>query len=472
MKSFYDWCVENDRMDLINLWSESNKYLPNEISCWSTEKIIFEYEGNSHPYKLDRITYQNPLYLRLINYKSKLYFEKHPIKIKKVKEPTIKNTIVSKNDKSYYYKAGHNRPDFKESLYDWCILNNRIDILDRWDYGLNEKSPKDYSSKSHCEIYLKCPKEIHDSELFMIMSITNMNIEVKCRQCNSFGQWLIDIYGSNAINDFWDYDKNVVNPFNITIGNQKTKVYLKNYEGITSVQRYPSSFIKSYERKSKNAGISKRNKQKRISSRHYLIDTYPHVEELWSDKNTLSFSSMYITYNDEEIYWKCENGIHEDYIRNVRDSKLSHFKCPHCLQIESISSLQESTLEYLKANYSYAILHEYDCTILPVNPLTGRKLPFDNEIIELKLIIEVHGQQHYDITGFTHLLAKYHNSTIQEELEYQKWKDEYKKEYALNKGYSYLELPYWTFNDNTYKTLIDNKIIELLEEPKQGSFLF
>ena len=54
MKSFYDWCVENDRMDLINLWSESNKYLPNEINCWSTEKIIFEYEGNSYSYKLDK----------------------------------------------------------------------------------------------------------------------------------------------------------------------------------------------------------------------------------------------------------------------------------------------------------------------------------------------------------------------------------------------------------------------------------
>ena len=44
--------------------------------------------------------------------------------------------------------------------------------------------------------------------------------------------------------------------------------------------------------------------------------------------------------------------------------------------------------------------------------------------------------------------------------------------YALNEGYSYLELPYWTFKDNTYQTLIDNKIIKLLEEPKQGSFLF
>ena len=467
MKSFYDWCVENDRMDLVNLWSEYNRFSPHEISCWSTKKILFEYEGNFHLYKLDRITYKNPLYLKLIKYKSKFYLEKCPIK-----EQEPRNKVVSKNDKEYYYKASSNRFTFKESLYDWCILNDREDILDRWDYELNKNSPKDYSSKSHCEIYLKCPKNIHTSELFMIMSITNMNIEVKCRQCNSFGQWLIDIYGSNAINDFWDYDKNNINPFGIQIGNRKIKVYLKNYEGASSVQRYPNSFVKSYERKSKNAGVSKRNKQKRISSRHYLIDMYPHIEELWSDKNKMSFGSMYITYNDEDIYWKCENGIHEDYVRNARDSKLSHFKCPYCMQIQSTSSLQESTLEYLKSNYPYSILHEYDCTILPVNPLTNRKLPFDNEIVDLKLIIEVHGQQHYDITGFTYLSAKYHNSSVQEELEYQKWKDEYKKEYALNKGYSYLELPYWTFNDNTYKTLIDNKIIELLEEPKQGSFLF
>ena len=30
MKSFYNWCVENDRMDLIDLWSKYNKYSPYE----------------------------------------------------------------------------------------------------------------------------------------------------------------------------------------------------------------------------------------------------------------------------------------------------------------------------------------------------------------------------------------------------------------------------------------------------------
>ena len=459
MKSFYNWCVENDRMDLIDLWSKYNKYSPYEVSYGSDKKILFEYNENYHLYRLNRITYRNPIALKSIGYEGKLYYDDYLV--------NESNNVNNEN-----YKAKHNRSKYKESLYDWCILNNRKDILDRWDYDLNKKEPQDYSSKSRCEVYLKCPKKIHKSELFMIMSITNMNIKAKCRQCNSFGQWLIDIYGDNAINDFWDYDKNEINPFDIQIGSKNIKVFLKNYEGMDSVQRYPTDFIKSYERKSKNAGVSKRNKQKRVSTRHYLVDTYPHIKYLWSDKNEISFDSVYMTYNEKDIYWKCENGIHNDYIRNIRDSRLSNFKCPYCMQIQSVSSFQESTLKYLKSNYSYTILNEYDCTIIPVNPLTNKKLPFDNELVELKLIIEVHGQQHYDITGFTYLSAKHHNSTVQEELEYQKWKDKYKKEYALNEGYSYLELPYWTFKDNTYQTLIDNKIIKLLEEPKQGSFLF
>ena len=27
----------------------------------------------------------------------------------------------------------------KQSFYDWCIENNRQDLLDRWDYDLNKK---------------------------------------------------------------------------------------------------------------------------------------------------------------------------------------------------------------------------------------------------------------------------------------------------------------------------------------------
>ena len=137
--------------------------------------------------------------------------------------------------------------------------------------------------------------------------------------------------------------------------------------------------------------------------------------------------------------------------------------CPRCARIGN-SKLQEKVNEYISKVYQYKLLHEYECNLKPRNPKTNYIMPFDNELVELKLIIEVHGQQHYEITGFTKLTAEHYGTTEDEELEYQKWKDKYKKDYALDNGYSYLEIPYWTENDESYKTLIDNKINEILKE--------
>ena len=137
--------------------------------------------------------------------------------------------------------------------------------------------------------------------------------------------------------------------------------------------------------------------------------------------------------------------------------------CPRCARIGK-SKLQEKVNEYISKVYQYKLLHEYECNLKPRNPKTNYIMPFDNELVELKLIIEVHGQQHYEITGFTKLTAEHYGTTEDEELEYQKWKDKYKKDYALDNGYSYLEIPYWTENDESYKTLIDNKINEILKE--------
>lgn len=137
--------------------------------------------------------------------------------------------------------------------------------------------------------------------------------------------------------------------------------------------------------------------------------------------------------------------------------------CPRCARIGN-SKLQEKVNEYISKVYQYKLLHEYECNLKPRNPKTNYIMPFDNELVELKLIIEVHGQQHYEITGFTKLTAEHYGTTEDEELEYQKWKDKYKKDYALDNGYSYLEIPYWTEKDESYKTLIDNKINEILQE--------
>ena len=44
------------------------------------------------------------------------------------------------------------------------------------------------------------------------------------------------------------------------------------------------------------------------------------------------------------------------------------------------------------------------------------------------------------------------------EIQYQKWKDQYKKDYAINQGYTYIEIPYWTILDESYKKILDNNI--------------
>ena len=109
-------------------------------------------------------------------------------------------------------------------------------------------------------------------------------------------------------------------------------------------------------------------------------------------------------------------------------------------------------------------MHEHSCTIVPKNPKTKMPLPFDNEIKELKLIIEVHGSQHYTL-DFIKNINKCSKEEALKLLHYQQLKDRYKRMYAIQSMYEYLEIPYTTFNsEDTYKKLIDNKIDEILNK--------
>lgn len=131
---------------------------------------------------------------------------------------------------------------FTKSLYDWCIENERQDILDLWDYELNNCNPDEIPHSSNKKYWFKCPKGIHKSELRPIGSITNnKNYSFKCNQCNSFGQYLIDTYGEDAIELYWDYELNKVNPFEIAKCSPK-KVWIKCQRN----SLHPSYQIKCY----------------------------------------------------------------------------------------------------------------------------------------------------------------------------------------------------------------------------------
>ena len=82
----------------------------------------------------------------------------------------------------------------------------------------------------------------------------------------------------------------------------------------------------------------------------------------------------------------------------------------------------------------------------------------------MKLLIEVHGVQHYKTCTWDKISAERKNITQKEVFQKRKFYDEYKKDYALKNGYSYLEIPYWTEKDESYKKIIDDKINQITKE--------
>ena len=124
---------------------------------------------------------------------------------------------------------------------------------------------------------------------------------------------------------------------------------------------------------------------------------------------------------------------------------------------------EEKVRLYLK-ELGYKVLTEYNCTITPINPKTQYPLPYDNEIILNNgehLIIEVHGEQHYKLHPDSSKWLK-KGFTPEQQLHYQQVKDRYKRIYAIQHGYHYLEIPYTAFDkQETYKKLIDDKINEI-----------
>lgn len=343
--------------------------------------------------------------------------------------------------------------DRGKSFEQWCLESNRKDLLDRWDYELNSKKPSEVTYRTTKKIYyFKCPRGIHQSEIKILGHVVSGDRTSECTKCNSFAQYLIDNYGKNALFLYWDYKRNNVDPWSLTYSCAK-KVWIKcqNKDYHESYLTYCNSFVKG-DRCPYCA--SKKGKIHHLDS---LGSVLPESLKVWSTKNKLS-PFDYTPYSSEKVWWKCIDGKHEDFFRDINNSNVYNFRCPECSRERKESFLQEKVRNYLES-LGYIILHEYQCTILPQSPKIKDKrgrLPFDNEIKELKLIIEVNGSQHYNNASGTWFYKEF-------DLHKRQLYDRYKRIYAKSRGYHYLEIPYWTDNaKDEWKQLIDNKIKELI----------
>lgn len=353
------------------------------------------------------------------------------------------------------------------SFEQWCCDNLTKEesekILSRWDYELNKYNPDEVTyGSSRKKYYFKCPRGIHKSELKNIASFTNgQEGSIQCNQCNSFAQWGIDNLGEGFLEKYWDYEKNEelgINPWEISYSCNKPKIWIKCQE---------KNYHESYDISCNSFASGRRCgfcKGVRVhpndSIGRYIIDKYSEefLKLVWSGNNIKS-SYEYSPFSNEEVWWKCAEGKHEDYYRTISDANVKEFRCSDCVRERKESFLQEKVRLYLN-ELGYTVFHEHKCNIVAQNPKTKKgHMPYDNEVVELKLIIEIHGIQHYKINPWQ-IHASINNDTTPEyELHMQQVRDRYKRIFAKRKGYNYLAIPYWTNNEQEeWKQLIDNKI--------------
>jgi hypothetical protein len=260
---------------------------------------------------------------------------------------------------------------------------------------------------------------------------------MNCKACNSFAQWGIDNICKDFLDEYWDYEKNTVDPWKINYGTNNKEVWIKCKN---------IKYHESYHAKCDSFTIKNSKCPYCYNKKVHPLDSIGHLHaeifEIWSEKNKKS-PYEYAPNSGKEVWFKCREGKHEDYIRNIKNSNTLNFKCPMCQNERKESMLQEKVRLYL-ISLGFSLLHEYKCNIKCINPKTNHILPYDNEVPTLNLIIEVHGEQHYTKNKGWMKTNK--------EFEYLKWKDQYKKDYAISQGYSYLEL--------SFKNIIDNKYIK------------
>jgi len=342
----------------------------------------------------------------------------------------------------------NNSGKYKKSFYNWCIENNRNDLLDRWDNNLNIFSPQEVAFTSSGLYYFICPRKIHKSEQKRLHNIISHDTS-NCNSCISFGQWCIDNFKYDVL-ALWDYRKNKISPFEV---NRKThtRYYFicdkcKDNSEIKCLYNIVEGNMKNYT--CKNC--------------YSLGSAYPDSVSVWSDKNKESCFD-YMPMSNKKVFWKCENGEHEDYLRAIGLSTRCDYRCPTCVQNNKNSLLQDKIRKYIES-LGYSLLHENFCTLKPRSPLTNCRLYYDNEIFDLKLIIECHGEQHYVNNRWNQSNKNEKHLTQTEALKKRQLYDKHKEQYAKSKNFNYLIIPYWEDDsEETWKKSIDSKIQQILQ---------
>jgi len=343
-----------------------------------------------------------------------------------------------------YKKLGYTINQYKNNSYEYVVRRGTKLVV----------KIEDLPPKSSAKVICVCDSCGKSCEISYSNYNKNKrdNGETFCEKCRlgkycSLGQWMKD--NNIDFQIYWGI-KNKNSPFDVHYKSNKKYWFKCNKIG------YHNEYLST----ANNFVIGSRCPycyKKLVHFKDSLGFLYPEILKIWSNKNTKSIYEV-ACKSGKSYWWKCENNKHEDYKRDACGSFRVDYRCPECVRERTESLLQEKVRSYIET-LGFTILHENNCTLSIRNPKTNCFLYFDNEIKELKLIIEVMGCQHFEkgikfLKGF----AKSEEEALKL-FEDQKFRDDYKKKYAIIHKFNYLAIPYYLDDKKeSWKTAIKNKI--------------
>jgi hypothetical protein len=429
-------------------WNSSNK------KWYESKKYIYTKIGDEFEVFIEDLT---PSSSAKVEVKCDCVDCKNPIV--KIMEWKAYNNMILKSGK-YYCKQCVSKEIIAKGLLtrlkngksfeQWCIENNKQDLLDRWDYELNDCKPSEMSYATKRKYYLKCPKGIHKSELKNIKNFTSGHIgSFNCIKCNSFEQWCIENNRQDVL-DRWDYDLNDCLPDEIDHGSSKIKYYFKCPRNLhKSELKNISNFTVGYE------GSIKCNQCNSFAQ--WGIDNLGEnfLEKYWDyeKNNELGIGPWEIDKgsNNNKVWIICqEDKTHNSYFSLCVSFTSKNSRCPICNESKGEKECQrvlmsQNFIEINQDNYNYLLnIDKYNNiyfipqkTFEGLVGMGGGLLSYDFYLFKYNLLIEYQG--------------KYHDGTVpnqsKEDFEKQVEHDRRKKEYAENNKIKLLEIWYWDFNN-------------------------
>mgnify|MGYP004570286465 CR=1 FL=1 len=344
-----------------------------------------------------------------------------------------------RGDRCPYCSTRRGKVHPKDSFAQWGIDNIDKDFLTKYWSNKNDElgiNPWKLTPHSTNKIYIYCQeKDYHNDDGGYLTTCDRFYQGNRCPYCvnqkihpkDSFGQWLIDEFGNDAIEKYWS-PKNTLDPFTIApkINNKKVWILCQEKDYHNDNKGYPISPLNFY----KGARCPYCVNQK-IHPKDSFGALYPSKAKHWSEKNDKSPFEV-APKTDAKYKFICQE-CGEEFDRSLLNLNKNNTGviCRNCVS----SQLEQETSKILqKYNIEYEREKEFEKLIGKGN----KPLRYDFYLQDYNLLIECQGIQHkeWQKTWIT-----------KKDFERQLIHDKRKKQYAIDHNINFLEIWYYDIDN-------------------------